>query len=725
MTNNLISMDLISKKPWTLTTDGNFKHSLCKKFLEDDMPQESIDEIFSNAVKMLSYCPDPMDTSPCSKTAVVIGKVQSGKTSNFIALTSLSFDNNYDITIVLGGYKINLLKQNTERIEQYYKDLLNDKVVVLSTGTENKSLLKPSTIKSFLSKKKKIIIVGLKHAKHIHIISNLFKDEFLANTPSLIIDDEGDQATLNTLVTKAEMSSIYSAAIGLKKKILRHVFFSITATPQANILIQTFDKLSPDTSFLIYPGRDYCGLLEFHGDNDNTYIRTISNKESTLIQDGIPPSFIEALSTFFVGSAIRKYRGDHRKHSMLIHPSNRKDVQNEVVEKVTKLLEDWKKQAEKSKTNDISLRYLRSNLKNAYFKFKEDGLSLPGYDELDSAIMDAITECSPPHICNSSKDETPNAKFYDLNIFVGGNMMERGITLKGLAVTYIIRRAKGKANVDNTEQRARWFGYKKSFLDVCRVYTTEEIKKDFKAILEHDEDLWASVKRAQDNGTPFKELLRLFILSNKNLELTRKNVAKSARFSYREWIKQDKLISEKEISKSNDNILNDFRKKYHTQIEDYNFNGVNKHKIIRNLDFMQLQETLLDKFTYPVDSNFSKTRFKEIVEIFKKLNEAPRIDIVWMRYGTWETRALDELGRINQLFQGRNPDMNALSYYPGDAAMVDDRPGVMQLQIHYIKPNNRPEIDYYSLAIALYIPLIYAEKMEKHVARDDRGIKCK
>ena len=93
-----------------------------------------------------------------------------------------------------------------------------------------------------------------------------------------------------------------------------------------------------------------------------------------------------------------------------------------------------------------------------------------------------------------------------------------------------------KSNVDNTEQRARWFGYKAKYLDVCRVFTTRDIKDDFASILEHDEDMWASIERAQERGIPFKDMPRIFRLARSAyLNLTRRNVARTDNFALSEW----------------------------------------------------------------------------------------------------------------------------------------------------------------------------------------------
>ena len=493
---------------WEIHRDGFFKEKISEMLKRDDISEESISDIFDNAAKILSNCPNPRIQEKNAKTGILIGKVQSGKTSNFLSLTALAFDNDYHVAIILGGDKLNLLTQNATRIENYFK-VEESKLVVLRTN-QNSALLNATQIRQFVDRGSRVIIVALKHPGHIEKVTRIFDNDLLRQIPTLIIDDEGDQATPNTQRYKNTMSSVYRKIVELKKRLYVHCFLSITATPQANILLDTIeDILSPDFGELVYPGKHYCGLREFHGEHQDKYIKVIPATEPNLLDaDGLPNTFYEALASFFVGGALRQYRGDKRAHSMLIHPSQKTYDHARVIGKTTTVLEKWKNLA-KSKINgaaDLDFPVLDRHLKNAYLSFKEDGVLVPDYSEVEPLILQNIDQCSPVHLCNSKEDASGNAKWYGLNIFVGGNMVERGITLKGLAVTYITRRAKGKSNVDNTEQRARWFGYKEDYLDVCRVFTTADIKRDFESILEHDEDLWAMIERTQLRGISFKQM---------------------------------------------------------------------------------------------------------------------------------------------------------------------------------------------------------------------------
>lgn len=332
-----------------IITDGFFATHVAEQMKKTDesITDDAVNEVFTNATKILNQCPNPHLNEEFKKTGIVIGKVQSGKTSNFIALLALAFDNGYNLAVVIGGNTTELLTQNVNRIRKSF-NVGVDKLKVLHSK-DNHNEITPEKIRGFLENGDKVLIVTLKspqlkNKKHMSRISQLFDDQVMANETTLIIDDEGDQATLNAKAyTKDEdiekrVSQTYKVAIEIKEKIKRHCFVSITATPQANILIKTSDKLSPDFGQLIKPGLGYCGLSVFHGEEQDKYVKIIADDEDAFLDtdSGTPSSFIDALSAFYVSNAIRKARGDNKIHSMLIHPSVRKFDHNVVQKRLIK-----------------------------------------------------------------------------------------------------------------------------------------------------------------------------------------------------------------------------------------------------------------------------------------------------------------------------------------------------------------------------------------------------
>ncbi len=724
-----------------IITDGEFARAVTEEMMasDDSMTREIVNNVFANASSILNECPNPNDAGEFKKTGIVIGKVQSGKTSNFIALLALAFDNGYNIGIVIGGNTTELLTQNVNRIKSSF-NVPVDKLVVLHSK-DNHSEITPDKIRGFIDNNQKVLIVTLKSPqvktkKHMSRISELFDDPVMANENTIIIDDEGDQATLNSKVysqnIEKQLASTYKVAIEIKNKIKRHCFISITATPQANILIKTTDVLSPDFGRLIYPGRGYCGLSVFHGEEQDKYVKTIPEEENYFLdsEGGIPASFYDALASFYVSNAIRKSRGDTKIHSMLIHPSMKKFDHAEVEKKVNILVRQWKTYAKNGLKDLGYLNDLQPKLIKAYTMYKDDNVICRPFDEIEGQITECIRMSSNALVFNSDQISSgSNAELYNTRIYIGGNILDRGITIKGLAITYIIRRAKGYSTVDNTEQRARWFGYKNvpgfsDYIDVCRVWTTEAIKKDFAAINESDEDMWSSIERNICTGKSFKELPRYFILQDgisHRLKLTRPQVAKTKEIFWSEWKTQKYYIADRTKVEHNMEILENFKKDNSNKSFIKDYDGYNRHLFIYDVKLSEFLHSVLNKFEFAENEMDYAGYIDKLQSLINKKGLDDLIDVVWVRIETNETRKILEDLCIQQIFRGSDTKLNKNGKYDylGDRRICDDRPNKIQIQIHYIKARNLPEINFYSPSICVYIPNYYIDIIFKIIGRCD------
>ena len=723
-----------------IITDGYFASSVAKEMMRSDesMTDDIVNNVFANASSILNECPNPNGSGEFKKTGIVIGKVQSGKTSNFIALLALAFDNGYNIGIVIGGNTTELLTQNVNRIKDSFHVPVDKLVVLHSKDNHNK--ITPDSIRGFIENGQKVLIVTLKspqvkNKKHMSRVSELFDDPVMANENTIIIDDEGDQATLNSKVYSKEIDNqvaqTYKVAIEIKEKIKRHCFISITATPQANILIKTNDVLSPDFGKLIKPGRGYCGLSVFHGEEQDKYVKVIPEEEDSLLDSdgGIPTSFYDALSSFYVSNAIRKSRGDMKVHSMLIHPSMKKFDHAKVEEKVNKIVKQWKSFA-KNGTRDIGyINALRPKLLKAYQMYETDGVRLRKFDDIECQILECIRKSSNALVFNSDQiNARSDAELFNTRIYIGGNILDRGITIKGLAITYIIRRAKGYSTVDNTEQRARWFGYKNvpgysDYIDICRVWATEAIKKDFATINETDEDMWSSIERNLARGKSFKELPRYFLLQDDvshKLKLTRPQVAKTKELYWSEWKTQTYYVSDKEKADFNMTLLENFKKDHKNNSEIIDYKGDNQHLYIYDVRLSDFLDCVLDKFKFSDNEMNYSGYLNKLNALIKEKKLDELIDLVWVRINAKERRKILEDGSIQQFFRGRDmhPNENGEYNYLGDRHTCDNRPDKIQIQIHYIKASNKPEIDFYSPSLCIYVPNGYIDQV-KIVGRED------
>jgi predicted house-cleaning noncanonical NTP pyrophosphatase (MazG superfamily) len=702
--------DIISGKiksyNWTIKQDGKYKRMLYEK-ISKEIDETSANKIFNDATKILSNLAEPNKHKNFSKTGILVGKVQSGKTASFIATTALAFDNGYKITIVFGGVKKPLLEQSNLRIKSYFS---GDNDIVILNSIENKNLFDSSTIERFLKLNKKIILIVLKNPDKLEIIKNIFeKSDTLKNEEIIVFDDEGDEASLNGLVYKGKQTPTYSFITELKKILSVHTYISVTATPQANLLIKSIDSLSPDFGYLIEPGKGYCGLDTFHGISDE-YCIPIPENESAVDQvGGIPQSFENAIYDYIVSSSIQKLRVViDPKFSMLIHTSVRKDMHLLVKHKVDSFLKSLR---DKTKyKNDLSYLSLKNKLKAVYKINFENKQNIPPFEDLEDEIIYVIDNCQT-HIMNDENQLNDADKYYDFNIYIGGNTLGRGLTIKGLGITYITRTSNSKSNVDTLQQRARWFGYREQYLDLCRIYARIAIINNFRIIRDHEVDIWETIKTAKVEGKRFKDIKRIFSLSGE-LKLTRGNVARTESSHFSLW-NPERTFNIKEYNEKNNELIDSFFKKYRFNTIVKGKKSESEFRIISNLNFNLFFEEFHNKFKFPIESvSDLKTKIDVINKILKRKKLTPKVDVIIMRYGT-ESKHKVINTRIPEYMVGRNKQSIVESEYKGDRyEFINEN---IQVQIHNIFDIDK---NTKSRTLSIYLPEILINELSGLVTRE-------
>ena len=701
-----------SDDSWEVYLDGKettrIKNNL--SYMSDD---ERLATILT-AAEILSHCPSPNSDSG-RKTGLAIGKIQSGKTSNFISLMALAFDNNYNIIVVFAGTKNNLLTQTKERIYKMF-DIDNNKrndrdVVVLCTNDKFDSITADELNKLY-SMGRKIIIIALKHQNRIKEVKSYLHDANFSHKPILLIDDEGDQASLNAKVAKNDKTVIYSELLLLKESLFHVAFISITATPQANLLIDTIDSLSPDFCQLVEPGKGYIGGSAFHGDHQDDYVIELPEDENGMLDgNGMPESFLNALGTFFVGSIIRKFRNEGKNHVMLIHPSQRKFDHIEVEEKVKLVLEKWLNYSEQD-VSEFGYKELKRYLEYGYNELSKTVDDILDFKVILSEISEQLKD-SRVLVINS--DKATDIDYYKTRniIIIGGNMVERGLTINDLAITYIVRRSKNKSNADVVEQRARWFGYRKKYFDLCRVFCTSQIKRDFANLLSHEDDIWEFIKYCKKNNVNIKEMPRLFELDN-NLNPTRKSVVPNiAEINFGIWTEQKIINLDEEVL---DELLMCWKK----LLNNYNYEDIKVGNLVHRKYFdVSLSDVnnIIGKY-YSGNTSFN-FKYPKAVEQRKIRNGKPNtVNILIMRIHNGEVRSFDSSNIItSNLMQGHSPDKLETDpiYYPGDRCLFLDE---TQLQIHLVHPrfDNFTKSDLIIPMLAFYSPV---ENSKRVIGRMD------
>lgn len=717
-----VGIDLTGKtgNGWGVSLDGPHQDRMRERLAK--VEASARDKIFHTAARILGQCPSPL-AGPATVTGLALGKVQSGKTSSFITLSAQGFDNGFKVVIVLAGTKNNLLSQNTERIRA---DLANGRqmdLTVLTTESANPTFTQEKLLQ-LVRVKRPVIVTVLKHHQHIANVAKDFSHLGLSGLPVLVIDDEGDQAspsakppTRPSRKAKAPGADDRTATnreiVNLRATLKHHAYIAYTATPQANLLMTTISELSPDFCVLIEPGPGYTGGSTFHGEYQDLFVRAVDEEDIFDEYSGTPESFEEAMATFFVGAAIRKLRGDDDFHSMLVHTSHRQRDHEVVMSAVKALQASWEEGLQLPELDPTHVAVL-AILQKGYEDLRDTVGAIPSWSEVAARLPKEVQECEITMV-NSSEQGTvlkPEDYLFHNNIFVGGNMLDRGVTVPGLAVTYITRWAKLN-QADTVEQRARWFGYKEKYLDVCRIFAPQAILDGFAALLFHEDDLWESLKRWESTGQSVKDWPRLLVLNDPSLQPTRRQVANFGDMPLGDWMVQFRPAADPPVAAANMDVVRSFFQT--VGVTNSHFSG-RLHKLTEGVPRAILQEQLLNRLVQ-VDPNFSGATLSELFARLEKdvkdLKEKKIIkgldlsafDVIWLeqyeeRDGRHQTRRrVLRNGTLPSLLQGHSKK------YKGDRNLVEDltRP-VIQIHTPILTDNETGHDLFQAVLLAIYLP---------------------
>ena len=673
----------------TLDIDGEELTGLRSRYT--DITDEEWDEVVKTAVDILGKC-ITANSSNASTTGLAIGKVQSGKTLSYSALAALAFDNGYGIVLVLAGTKIPLLEQTYSRLTA---DLVGGSPNV--TPFKNPTVADSDVLESILHNQRHALIVMLKKSNRISKVMEIFKQPGIGGRPVIIIDDEGDEASLNTQFRKGRQSPVFRSIISLRRVFSIHAYIAYTATPQANLLIDGIDGLSPDFGALVYPGSGYCGGSVFFGRRINEFVRPVPPMDGTAESGIITESMSKAIAIFLVGAAVRHRRGESDWHSMLIHNSSLKIEHSQAYEAVRMLISSWKTKLDYIESDPEKLALL-SLFKSAYDDLSHTVVNIPNWDDLKNDLAREVWQVEV-WIVNSlpaGRDPMTTSMRLPNNIFVGGNMLGRGLTIKGLAVTYITRRAKKETNADTLEQRARWFGYKEKYLDTCRIFLTDELRSNYAELLRHEDDFWEALSRNMRQGIPIRDWPRMFVLDPEmGINPTRQNVANYKQFRGTGWIAQRRPVEDTEVAENNVKYVKNFFAKHLGKPKFYGeSDGGTEHTVIENCPTDVIISELLENVKTE-GSDWDNSYVKEYLTRLYLAGLLPSLDILLMRNGITEGRSKE--GAVINPFVGRS------NKYPGDQYIHKNIP---QFQVHIIGLWEREgaPIRVTTTSFALYLP---------------------
>lgn len=494
---------------------------------------KSISNIKNSSDIILDHIANPKNGKFFGKKGLVIGDIQSGKTANYTAVINKAIDCGYKIIIVLAGLTKDLRNQTQKRLDSEvlgYETRTNGKGKTIGVG-----LIKPLNVEGLtyadeakdygdmkkyfsshtLDEKLNPIVAIVK--KNVNVLKHLL--DFLSTSqgycytnnkldiPVLIIDDEVDQASVDTKNGQEieNASTINRMIRTILSKLNRYSYIGYTATPFANVFInpdKENDIYPKDFILCIPPEDDYCGIKEYFGvdiinddyeDQSSDHIQDLfinikdyndlfSDNKVSVTTDAvkITGSLKEAILSFIIASSIKKSRGIGGYNSMLIHIARYKNPSNTLKPIITKYVGELY----------VNLKYNYNKEIKKYKKLWEMNFRSVSKERLRDEFND-VWENIEKHLLPTIESSMNNivvlngdsGDFLDYSpsqigdyIVIGGDKLSRGLTLEGLVVSYYYRKTK---TYDTLLQMGRWFGFRRGWIDVCRIYSNVDFINDF------------------------------------------------------------------------------------------------------------------------------------------------------------------------------------------------------------------------------------------------------
>lgn len=519
--------------------------------LKDGWPPRMVQSLSDVTSRILGHLQDPLsEGTTWNRRGLVIGHVQSGKTANYTGLIARAADAGYKFIIVIAGIHNNLRKQTQERIDEAFIGRSSDPEDRRSIGIGlNPGYPHPATLTNIYEDFKKntaaksgwkindfskpIILIIKKNVTTLTALHKWLKalnaegDGRISDVPMLLIDDEADNASINT--NKEELdptrtNAMIRRVLGLFAK---SCYVGYTATPFANIFINP-DAYDDDVREELFP-RDFIYCLDapttyfgaekvfLDDETSQLILRPIDDCEDFLPYrhkrddpvPELPPSLYRALDEFIIARAIRNLRGQTGKHcSMMINISRFVPVQ-QAVRDLLSLREKTIREAVRA--NSLMPESVSSTnahiqrLKQAFdAEYADAGFT---WTEVKTAL-DGVFDHLHLYVINSKSDEVLDYTRYEKEgigltaIAVGGLSLSRGLTIEGLTVSYMYRNTK---MYDTLMQMGRWFGYRPGFEDLCRVHLSRDSINWYSHIAEAAEELTQQVKRMRRDGLSPKD----------------------------------------------------------------------------------------------------------------------------------------------------------------------------------------------------------------------------
>lgn len=443
---------------------------------------ESMPSIVERALQIIENSVDPIAGPPepgsdeHENDGLLYGLIQSGKTSIITVAAAMAADNGFHCIVVLTSDIDVLYDQTLERVKRALPGLT---VLGKNDWRDTQRFERQLRMSPF-------VIVCSKNGRKLSGLLEAFKAARAKGLSAMIIDDEADQASLNTYTSKGgeQVSKINEVITHFREFFGVNTYLQVTATPQALFLQRPDGSYRPSFTVLSEPGSGYVGGEAFF-DPDSKILRDVDLDEVDQLRTThqpsptgtVPSGLRKALCSFLVAAAARKIRNPTENYAFLCHVSvNTADHKH-----IVNLLDRFKQEAISILQDPSSKQYakLLEDLRKEYDDLSDTEPALSRFEQVVDKIKFYLRGANIKLVNALSNEEIKLDSVY--NIFVGGNKLGRGVTIKNLLTSYYGRNPK-KPNADTVLQHARMYGYRKNEIGVTRLFLPEKLADHFRLI---------------------------------------------------------------------------------------------------------------------------------------------------------------------------------------------------------------------------------------------------
>lgn len=669
---------------------------------------------------------------------LVVGNVQSGKTANMTALMAMAADNGWNMFVVLSGMMENLRNQNQKRM---WKDLRSphsrlDWQIIDNPRPVEACGRRLADLKLAPTDTMRYIAVCLKNKTRLkNIIDWLaYNDASRSNVRMLVIDDEADQASINTSQdVRSQINRLILNLINNRNSRSSNVptaiqsvnYIGYTATPYANVLNEAPgpESLYPSNFIsVLSSSNEYFGpqqIFGFQGGAASSVyfpgldiVRDVTTSEEEMIADiqeaggsMLPQSLKDAVCWFINGVGYMRYIGYKKPVTMLVHTSRKVEHHG----KLASAIQRW--MGAQSRVSLIAMCRTLWDAETARFTLANFNASYPGYgaqpgrdypafadilpyinDLLTAGLSKILIDKNNPipqystgiHLCVDNSDLTdaeadsikrlvyPEDEALPCDapafIVVGGNTLSRGLTLEGLLSTFFIRPARC---ADTLMQMGRWFGYRRGYELIPRIWMTDHTRSAFVDIAELDQKLRDEIKDMERQGLTPTDCGPKIMSSSTYVRLVAANKMQAAAAADFDFAGSTvaTVVFNNDLHQLQDNLslTVNFLKKLGNAATDVAQNPRAAHKMVwKGVDFKQIKKFM---------KNF---HYSERLRVFEQIDEL----LGWLDKATAE----GIYGNWNVILAGLKPTAATSSWtVPGTSISVEK----VHHSLKYVDPSGK------------------------------------